>query len=226
MDIGTHIAASGAIANQRQLEHVTHNLANVSTPGFKKAMAQMEAAPFSLPRSGWTGSDPLAFVRIMPPVSHSGQGSVEPTGRELDVAIEGEGYFQALTPQGVRSLRDGRFRLAPDGTIVTREGHPVLGDQGGQIRVDPRKKVEVARNGEVQSGEAKAGRLRIVDAPGNPMHQEHYQIAQGHLELSNVNAIEEMVRMTQLLRSHDSYMRLIKGFDDLESKVIQEMGKV
>jgi flagellar basal-body rod protein FlgG len=128
MDVGAHIAASGAIANGKILEHVTHNLTNASTPGFKKRMIQLETVPFSLPRNGWAGSDSMAFVQLKPPVIHRSQGVVEQTGRDLDLAIEGKGHFQVSTPQGVRSVRNGRLRLTPDGTIVTKEGHPILDD--------------------------------------------------------------------------------------------------
>ena len=61
MDIGAHIAASGAIANERILEHLTHNLTNASTAGFKKRMMHLEAIPFSLPRNDWAGSDSITW---------------------------------------------------------------------------------------------------------------------------------------------------------------------
>ena len=187
---------------------------------------QMEAFPVSLPGNEWTGSDSLAFVQTRPPVSNVEQGIIEETGRGLDLAIEGKGYFQIRTPEGVRPVRDGRFRLAPEGTIVTTEGHPVHSDQGKELRVDPRKRVEISPDGEVWSGEDKIGRLSITDEAGKPLKGDAYRVAQGYLETSNVNAIEEMVKMMELVRSHGSYVKLMKGFDDIEEKTIQEMGKI
>jgi len=134
MDIGAYIAASGAIANERILEMVTHNLANASTAGFKESMAHLEAVPFSMPRTDRTGSDSLAFVQLKPPVMDRAQGLVQETGRALDLAIEGKGYFQIRTPQGLRSVRDGRCRLTPTGTLVTMDGHPLMNDKGKEIR--------------------------------------------------------------------------------------------
>jgi flagellar basal body rod protein FlgG len=226
MDIGAYIAASGAIANERTLDHVTHNLANASTPGFKERMTQLETVPFSVPGSDWTGSDSLAFVQSKSPVINREQGVLEPTGRSLDLAIEGRGYFQIRKNGGVQPVRDGRLRLDGEGRIVTQEGDVVHSDQGGEIWVDPRKRVEIGDDGEVTSGKSKIGRLRIVDEKGRPVQPEEYRIVQGHLERSNVNSMEEMVKMMELVRNHGSYVKLIKSFDDLEEKTIQELGKL
>ena len=92
--------------------------------------------------------------------------------------------------------------------------------------MDPRKEVEISDEGEVTSGEKKFGRLLIVDEGGRPMEPEDYRIVQGHLERSNVNSMEEMVKMMELVRNHGSYMRVIKSFDDLEGKTIQELGRL
>jgi len=226
MDIGAYIAASGAVANERVLDQVTHNLANASTPGFKERMVQLEAFPFSVPGSDWTGSDSLSFVQSKPPVIDRDQGVVQPTDRPLDLAIEGKGYFQIWKDGGVQPVRDGRLRLDGEGRIVTQEGDTVHNDQGREIRVDPRKSVEISDNGEIRSGERKIGRLLVVDEGGRPVDQKDYRIVQGHLERSNVNSMEEMVKMMELVRNHESYMKLIKSFDDLEEKTIQELEKL
>ncbi len=226
MDIGAYIATSGAIANERILDQVTHNLANASTPGFKERMVQLEAYPFSVPGSDWTGSDVLSFVQSKAPVADMEQGVLEPTGLALDLAIEGKGYFQVWKDGGLQPVRDGRLRLDGEGRIVTQKGDAVQNDQGQEIRVDPRKKIEILDDGEVMSGENKFGRLLIVDEAGRPMEPEDYRIVQGHLERSNVNSMEEMVKMMELVRNHGSYMRVIKSFDDLEGKTIQELGRL
>jgi flagellar basal body rod protein FlgG len=214
------------MANERILDQVTHNLANASTPGFKERMVQLEAYPFSVPGSDWTGSDVLSFVQSKAPVVDMEQGVLEPTGLALDLAIEGKGYFQVWKDGGLEPVRDGRLRLDGEGRIVTQKGDAVQNDQGQEIRVDPRKKVEISDEGEVTSGEKKFGRLLIVDEGGRPMEPEDYRIVQGHLERSNVNSMEEMVKMMELVRNHGSYMRVIKSFDDLEGKTIQELGRL
>ena len=226
MDIGAYIAASGAVANERILDQVTHNLANASTPGFKERMIQLEAFPFSVPGSDWTGSDSLAFVQSKPPVIDREQGILEPTGRPLDLAIEGKGYFQVRKDGGAQAVRDGRLRLDGEGRIVTQEGDVVHNDKGQEIRVDPRKRVDISDDGEVRSGEQKIGRLLIVDEGGRPVEQENYRIVQGHLERSNVNSMQEMIKMMELVRNHESYMKLIKSFDELEEKTVQQMGRL
>lgn len=226
MDIGAYIAASGAITNERTLEYITHNLANASTAGFKESTAHMEAVPFSLPRTDPAGSESLAFVQMKPPVIDKEQGMVKETGRALDLAIEGEGNFQVQTPGGVRSVRDGRCRLTPTGTLVSTNGYPLLDDKGKEIVVDRRKRTDISENGEIRSGERRLGRLMIVDEQGKPVKPEAYRVSQGYLEKSNVDPMQEMVGMLEQLRNHQSYLKLIKGFDELEGKTIQEMGKV
>jgi flagellar basal-body rod protein FlgG len=68
--------------------------------------------------------------------------------------------------------------------------------------------------------------LLVVDKGGRPVEQTDYRIVQGHLERSNVNSMEEMVKMMELVRNHGSYMKLIKSFDDLEEKTIQQLGRL
>ncbi len=226
MDIGAFIAASGAIANQRVLEEVTHNLANASTPGFKERLVAREAFPFSVPANDGNGADPIAFVQVRPPVVDHAQGVVEPTGRPLDMAIVGRGTLQTRTPHGLQGVRDGRLALDRQGRLVTPEGYPVQSDKGLEIRVDPKKGVEISEDGEVRSGERRIGRLLIADEAGRPVDPADYRIVQGHLERSNVNAIEEMVKMMELVRDHGSYMKVMKSFDDLEGKTIQDLGRI
>ncbi len=226
MDIGAYIAASGAIANEKILEMVTNNLANTSTAGFKESMAHMEAVPFSLQRTDRDAPEPLAFVQLKPPVLDRAQGLLEETGRALDLAIEGKGYFQVRTPRGLRSVRDGRCRLTPTGTLVTMDGYPLLNDKGKKIQVDRREHTEISPDGEIRAGERRLGRLMVVDGKGKPAAPEAYRISQGYIEKSNVNPMRQMAGMLEQLRNHQSYLNLIKGFDELEGKTIQEMGRV
>jgi flagellar basal body rod protein FlgG len=225
MDIGAYIAASGAMTKQRILEYVTHNLANASTPGFKRVTAQVEAVPVNGAQARASGSDALSFVRLNPPVHIDEQGRVEPTGLPLDVAIEGKGFFQVLAPEGTLSTRDGRFGTGPDGAIVSTEGHPVLDENGKELRVEAGKMIEITPDGGVRSGGAGVGRLLVADRQGTPLEEGEYRVHQGFLEASNVEPVKEMVRLMELMRSHDSYMKLMQGLGDLEEKLIQEVGR-
>lgn len=226
MDIGAYIAASGAIASSKSLEMVTHNLANAVTPGFKQMMAREEAFPFALPPRDSGRGDPLAFVCLSEPVRMGHQGSLERTEEPLDIALEGEGSFRVRTPNGVLSTRDGRFRIASDGRLVSREGYPVLDERGQEIHVGAGENVEFGSEGDVRAGGAKVGNLAVVDASGLPLPKGGFQVAQGFLEASNVKPVEEMVKVLDLLRGYQSFIKMIEGFSSLEEKTVLEMGRV
>jgi flagellar basal body rod protein FlgG len=231
VDIGSYIAASGATASELVLENIAHNLANASTPSFKKVMMQQRCEPFSFPGSDASVPEGLGFPRLGDPVHDDAQGELIPTGNPYDLAIEGKGCFEVQGPQGVERIRNGQFRIGPEGNLVTTRGLPVLNEQGQAVRIARDKIVEFAPNGEINVGDARdgvftrQGRLRVVDENGAALREEDYEIRQRHLEMSNVNPVQEMVKMLEQMRSHQSYVELIKGFADLEEKTATELGK-
>jgi flagellar hook-basal body protein len=125
MDVGAYIAASGAIAVQRDTESITHNLANSSTPGFKRLLNQVESVPFPFQNGRARPPDPLAFAALGGQVKDRSQGELERTGESLDLAIQGPGHFVLRTSAGTQLTRDGHFHLDPSGRLVSRTGLPV-----------------------------------------------------------------------------------------------------
>ena len=127
MDIGWNMAAYMGMRASRELEVVSHNLANASTLGFKRTLLQnwqLRSAQNSL--VGEPESAQYVDVR-----SHDfNQGSIHETGKDTDLALQGPGFFKVQTPQGVRYTRNGNFRLNPDKQLVTQEGYQVLGKNG------------------------------------------------------------------------------------------------
>ena len=225
MDVGAYIAASGAIAVQRDTESITHNLANSSTPGFKRLLNQVESVPFPFQNGRARPPDPLAFAALGGQVKDRSQGELERTGESLDLAIQGPGHFVLRTSAGTQLTRDGHFHLDPSGRLVSRTGLPVEQAGGGEIRLEGTENLLVLPNGEIRAAGQTVGRLEIVDEQGNPIAEGKTQVAQGYLEGSTGKPFEEMVRLLERLRAYQSYMRLINGFDDLEEKVIQEMNR-
>ena len=138
MDSGYYAAMTGLVARTQALDIAATNLANAGTPGyraeqeyFRSALMGPHAGDSQLGRTvnnyGLLGGDRL----------NMSQGALEQTGNPLDLAIEGEGFFQVQTPNGPRYTRDGSFHRTPAGMLVTASGDTVLSTTGQQIPVPP-----------------------------------------------------------------------------------------
>jgi flagellar basal-body rod protein FlgG len=177
-------------------------------------------------------------------------GSLKNTGNDLDLSLVGKGFFCVQTPDGIHYTRKGDFTLDENGVLVTRNGWPVLGESG-EISVDSKenphqyKKFSVDEEGNISVDGAEVDRLRLVDFPqpykltkvgealfkpadsglgGTPA--EDVRISQGFLELSNVNAVKMMTEMIEVLRGYESYQKIIRSVDEVNSKAINEIGKM
>ncbi len=138
MDSGYYAAMTGLVARTQALDIAATNLANAQTPGyraeqeyFRSVLLGPDAMDSQLGQTvnnyGLLGGDRL----------NMGQGALEQTGNPLDLAIEGEGFFQVQTPNGLRYTRDGGFHRTPTGQLVTAAGEPVLSATGQPIPVPP-----------------------------------------------------------------------------------------
>jgi flagellar basal-body rod protein FlgF len=177
------------------------------------------------------------------------QGALQQTGNPFDLALEGKGFFSVQSPDGELYTRRGNFCLNPDGVLVTQEGWPVMGD-GGEIRVaagnsDRRAlEVTVGEDGVLQVNGTKVGRLQVSDfsAPDSlikvngcyfksgssqaaPEPMEDCRISQGFLEMANVEAVQAMTEMIEINRGYESYQRVIRSIDELNSQSINEVGR-
>jgi flagellar basal-body rod protein FlgG len=225
MHISAYIGASGAIAQSRMVEAIANNLANASTPGFKKEIPVLEQWPPQRVGSGMRGSaQGPAFVIQRKGFRDISAGSHEKTENMMDVALEGEGYFLLKTPAGEKATRDGRFQISSRGQLVSMEGYPVQGE-GGDI-VIPGGKVTIDNAGGIQVDGVKIDTMKIVDAAFKPIRKGSFGIKQGYRETSNVQPIEEMVSMMEALRGYQSHMKLLQGISDIEEKTVLDMGKI
>jgi flagellar basal-body rod protein FlgF len=165
MDSGYYAAMTGLIARTQALDIAATNLANAQTPGyrseqeyFRSALMGPDAADSQLGRTvnnfGLLGGDRL----------NMSQGPLDPTGNPLDLAIEGEGFFQIQTRNGLRYTRDGSFHRAPSGLLVTAAGDPVLSTNGQQISVPPGQ-VTVGVDGVLSSAGGVVATVGVVTFP-------------------------------------------------------------
>jgi len=230
-----NLSSSGALRQERRFQLISQNLSNVQTVGYKKDVPVFSTL-FSqaLDHSGDEKQD-TSVVSFQ-------QGSIEKTGNSLDLAIEGEGFFKVMTPNGIRYTRAGHFKLDKEQRLTHANGFPVLGRRG-EIRLNGKEMV-VEKGGSVKLNGEEADRIALVtfadptqlrkegnnlfasEAPEGEKEVEGASLLQGYLEQSNVNSIEEMVKLIDALRTYESCIKVIQSRDDLNGKVVNELGRV
>jgi flagellar basal-body rod protein FlgG len=222
MNLGLFRSAAGMSNGQRQVERVSLNLANVSTIGFKRTLgAVMQADPS---RKGAEGR------LVTTSAIDFSQGELDRTGRELDLALSGEGFFAVEGPEGELLTRDGTFQLSERGDLLDSHGFPVAWDTRSGVINASGGPVTVDKEGSVRQDEIEVGRLRIVSyedlqqlqlgpagtfvAPPNLEEVAHSAIVhQGALELSNANGLDGVIEMISAQRAFDASARVISMID-------------
>lgn len=186
----------------------------------------------------------LARTRIAYARTDFTQGSLKLTGAPFDMAINGEGFFKVETPQGEFYSRNGHFRLTAEGRLITEQGFGVLGD-GGEITIPPGfKNINIAENGEIYADGNLVGQIGIVGVD-NPLNLEKLggnmyrprpgsqieeveapgYVAQGYLEVSNVEAVYEMVNMIEAQRQYEAYAKVMQTSETIDKASHSRVGK-
>ena len=237
-EISTQISSTIKGLN-REFELIAHNLANVSTPGFKrryndfsKSLAEQQN---SLSTDSSQNTSPSATA-----IDFS-QGNFIQTGRELDVALCGKGFFVIETPEGPLYTRNGMFRLNENHLVVDLSGRIVAG-QSGPITIPPSvalSQINITTNGSITGPGVSIGQLKLVDfpdkehkltpvglncfkAPQNlePEATENIVVKQGFQEGSNVQMMEEMVDMIMVSRLYEANMKFISRNGEMNKNLI------
>jgi len=221
MDTGLYHAVAAMRAGEKRLESIAHNLANVSTHGYKRE--QSFAHALAVGRS----KNPQVVAGA---ASDPSQGVLETTGNPLDLALEGKGFFVVETPSGRAYARDGSFRLDNDGALVTQDGFRVAWKNGrGTLRVADEMAV-VDADGKVRQGENSIGQIDIVDVddparlvptadgrwsapPGVREIPSKASVRQSSLERSNVEAMDELVALVMVQRSFENAASTLKAIE-------------
>jgi flagellar basal-body rod protein FlgG len=248
------IAGTGMQAQQTNVEVISNNIANMSTTGFKRRRAEFQDLIYqNLRRVGSNSSD---NGNIVPSGAQLGlgvktaaiyriteQGNLQQTSNSLDLAIQGNGYFQVTQPTGETAYtRDGTFALSPDGTIVTADGYPVVPgitvppnaisitiNASGQVQATIAGQTAPSTLGQLQIAsfpndaglDAQGGNLFVQTAAsgnavtGVPSSGGFGSIMQGFVESSNVNVVTEMTNLITAQRSYEMNSKVITAADDL-----------
>jgi len=239
MDRIVYTAMNGAA---RTLEHqavLTNNMANVSTAGFREQIAMYRSVPVVGDNSLPTRVATVAAT----PGNNFRSGTVNATGRDLDVAIAGDGWLAVQTPQGEAYTRAGNLQVGANGLLQTATGQPVLGANNAPIEVPEQASLTFAPDGAITALGAGdppndivlLGQLKLVNPPaaqlvhgddgafrlapvgGQPAPplppDAGVRIVPGALEGSNVSAVEAMVGMIDNTRRFEMQMKVIQDAD-------------
>ena len=256
MNPALRTSATGMMAQQLHTEVISNNLANVNTTGFKGSRAHFEDLLYQTVQGAAVVGNP--DTNTMPAVQvgrgtrlaavqrlHS-QGPVEETSRPLDLAIEGEGFFQVQLPSGqVAYSRDGSFGISDTGTLITSGGYAVVPGikvptDATELTISVTGKVSVSTGGNTvdkqelgqlelarfmnPSGLQALGENLYAETPasgqptvGFPADEGMGRILQGHLESSNVEIVQEMVDMITAMRAYELNSKAIKNAEEMMS---------
>jgi len=218
---------------------ITHNLANVSTAGYKRvcnAFSRALQSQAGVPDAYYPGEIDLDSAFDF------SQGSLTQTGRPLDLALHGKGFFVIETLQGPLYTRNGMFQTNPNGQIVDPDGRIVAGE-GGPITVPPdvsHSQITVSGDGTLSTADTTIGKFRIVEfgddesklipAGGNCFHMPDEDVMpvtagnavvkQGYQEASNVRIVDELVDMIMVARLYEANMKIVSAQQEASSSIM------
>lgn len=233
MNRGIYPPLAGAIALEQRLEVLSNNIGNLQTTGFKKDK------PIFATVLGQTSGPSVAGLDLFPVIgglpADRSQGVLAHTGGALDVALQGEGFLVAETPDGLRYYRGGKLQRNSDGHLLTHAGDPLLG-KNGPIKV-PSGEIVIDNKGTVSVNNVGVGTLRLDQIPQEgttskvgdlywtvPEKQTRASettVHQGMLEKSNVNPALDMVELIKVTREYEQMQKAIQAMDEMSSQAIQ-----
>lgn len=235
MDKMLYVAMTGASQNTMAQRAHANNLANISTTGFRRDFEQAR----SMPVFG-DGYPARVYAMSERPGTDFSQGSLQETGRDMDIAVENQGWIAVQAADGGEAyVRTASLQIDALGQLRTGTGLPVLGN-GGPIAVPPEQKVEIGQDGTISiralgespSVMAEVDRIKLVNPDPKTMEKgtdglirvkgatqptqadANVRVTSGFLEASNVNAVEEMTAMLSLSRQFELHVKMMRTADD------------
>ena len=248
MDSGYYAACAGLRARAQALDLMASNLANSQTSGYRalstvfQSLVAAQSSPVLPPLNRAVNEAVNEFGVLGTSVLDLAPGNFEHTGGNLDLAVEGPGFFAVQAGTGVLYTRNGAFRVSAKGQLVTADGNAVLGDQG-PLQL-PSGNVAIGPDGTVSVNGASSGKLRVAEfAPGTALRAEgssYYSapggsaragtasaVRQGMLESSNVNAVTAAVALITVQREAEMLQRALSLFNNEFQRIAaQDLPKV
>ena len=247
------VGLSRQIALARELDVVANNIANVNTTGYKSNSTVFHE--FLMPgvrANGFRGADRLvSFVHDRATWTDFTQGSVQPTGNPLDVAISGNAFLTVQTPRGERYSRNGALQINNQGQLVTSEGFPVVGQNGPIVFQPNDHDISIGIDGTISVREgqnttdSQRGKLQLASfdqpqrlekdgtstyaAPNGVAPQTlpaNVRVNQGTIEKSNVKSVMEMTRMIEITRAYTQVASMLQTQSDMRRSAIDKLAEV
>jgi len=239
------VGLSQQMAANRAMEVIANNLANLSTPAFKRESIRFEqyVVPVAATEAEPGDTVNVSFVYDRGVSRDLSEGRFEQTGSPLDMSIDGPGYFVVQTPTGERYTRNGHFKLDDQGRVVTEDGNQVQSDAGA-ITLQPQDgDLRVGNDGTLSTDTQLLGKLRVVtfaderalrkaggslyDADGQPAQAATQpRVRQGMMERSNVEPVIEISRMIEIMRAYQASADLTKSGEELLKQAIEKIGSI
>lgn len=244
MPYGLYVSAAGANAQSHRLDVLSHNLANVNTPGFKPHLSILKARHSAgiengEAQAGSGGVDDLGGgVAIQPTVTQFSQGPIRATGVDTDFALNSENSFFVVSRDNQQMLtRAGNFSFNAQGQLVTESGDMVLSTGGNAIAIDTTQPYRVTPDGGIEQGGAK--QLLMIGKPQavgdltrvgdnlyrplgsvNPVLPEGRKVINGHLEQSAIQPTAAMMELIEASRAYEANVRMIQNQDSVLGTLI------
>ncbi len=247
MDYGLYVSASGAATQSQRMEVLSHNLANVDTPGFKEELAVVQARASRAIQDGLDVPSSQSInnlsggVSIVETMTRFTPGPVKSTGSQWDMAIDGDGFFVVENDGEQFLTRAGNFRLAPSGQLLTAQGFNVLSADGTPITIDPNLRWEVQQDGFL-AGQDGSGVYIGLAKPSSPddlmrtgenlfrpvgpiqsVPANQRRVLGGYLESSAVSPTQSMMELIETSRAYEANIRMIQSQDQLTGSLISRL---
>lgn len=237
MENSIYVGLSSQISLERRLDALAHNVANMSTPGFRATGMKFETMVSK-------AAEDSSFVSAGQSYIKTDAGPITQTGNPLDVAAKGDVWFSLQTPAGQVFTRDGRMQMTTTGELRSVKGYPIL-DAGGQpLVIDPNGgPPEISADGAVYQNKRQLGSIGLFTINPNAkltyfdnsavipsiaaqptIDNPHVGVVQGAIEGSNVDAIGEMTRLMSVTRAFERVDALLRGNEGTFSEAIKTLG--
>ncbi|MBZ5602475.1 MAG: flagellar hook basal-body protein [Acidobacteriia bacterium] len=232
-------AAGGLRTRIQSLDMLANNLANATTAGFK-----LDREFYGVFSEEEGNSESTQLPSVDKSWVDFSQGTLEPTGNPLDLALSGKGFFAVNGPSGPMYTRNGSFKLSPQGELTTTDGYPLRSPGGGTIKVRRGEAIVIGEDGTLTQGGSPVGKIEVADfqdptklfKAGNsyfrarpdavPKAASGTTVSQGRLESSNVIAAESAVRLVGVMRHSEMLQKAITISSQMGKKSIEEVARV